>query len=316
MRMIHQEWHELRTSLASWQQEGEGHTQHVESLRDGMEPLHGAAIARDEYVDLVLNKHQVRLDRQRRNMSANYQRIVELREEVAKQKVLIESMLDRLCNCRSVPIPNRSSGRSSGLSYVWSEEYWTPPASTLPRENNTPLPVAVVESDLENIDPNDVVPIYASTHESVEAALAQDCLVDSLWVPRKTRLQQAVKSVPLRRNPLTIHLGVPVGYHLEDDDEILMGCVEGSTPVMRPTWSPEAMELGPLLMESQWTERVVTSLPDGHFRGIQAHLIEERLGMASLWRVDAWVPSLVRLSSEEGKRLLSQLMTDRAKSPP
>jgi hypothetical protein len=46
-----------------------------------------------------------------------------LKEEVAEQKVLIESMSDRLCNCRSVQIPNRSSGRSSGLSYVGSEEY-------------------------------------------------------------------------------------------------------------------------------------------------------------------------------------------------
>jgi hypothetical protein len=76
------------------------------------------------------------------------------------------------------------------------------------------------------------------------------------------------------------------------------------------------MELGPLLTESQWTERVVTSLPDGHFKGIQAQLIEERSGMASSWRVDAWVPSLVRLSSAEGEGLLSQLMMDGAELPP
>jgi DNA repair ATPase RecN len=101
MRTIHQEWHELRASLASWQHEGEGYKQHVESLRDGMEQLHGAAVARDEYVDLALDKHQARLDRQRRDMSGNYQRIVELREEnrllkeeIAEQKVLIESMSD------------------------------------------------------------------------------------------------------------------------------------------------------------------------------------------------------------------------------
>jgi hypothetical protein len=189
-----------------------------------MERLHGAAVARDEYVDSALDKHQARLDRQRRDMSGNYQRIVELREEnrllreeVTEQKVLIESMSDRLCNCRSVPIPDRSSGRSSGLSYAGSDEYRTPPVSTPPRENNTPLPVAVVESDLENIDPNDVVPIYASTHESVEAALARDRLVDSLRVRRKTRLQRAVKSVPFRRNPHTIRLGVPIGHHLESE---------------------------------------------------------------------------------------------------
>jgi hypothetical protein len=70
------------------------------------------------------------------------------------------------------------------------------------------------------------------------------------------------------------------------------------------------MELGPLL-----TERVVTSLPDGHFRGIQAHLIEEQSGTELSWRVDAWVPQSVRLSSSEGENLLSQLMTDRAESP-
>jgi hypothetical protein len=111
MRTIHQEWHELRVSLTSWQQKGESHTQYVESLGDGMERLHGAAIARDEYVDSALDKHQARLDRQHWDMSGNYQRIVELREEncllreeVAKQKVLIESMSDWLCNCQLVPI--------------------------------------------------------------------------------------------------------------------------------------------------------------------------------------------------------------------
>jgi hypothetical protein len=216
MRTIHQEWHELRTSLVSWQQKGEGYQQHVDSLRDGMERLHGAAVARDEYVDSALDKHQARLDRQRRDMSGNYQRIVELREEIrllreenAEQKVLIESMSDRLCNCRSVLIPDRSSGRSSGLSYAGSDEYQTPPVSTPPPENNSPIPIPIF-SDMENVDPNDIVPIYVSTHESVEAALGRDRLIESLQVRRKTCLQRAVKSVPFRRNPHTIRLGVPV----------------------------------------------------------------------------------------------------------
>jgi hypothetical protein len=87
----------------------------------------------------------------------------------------------------------------------------------------TPLPIAVVESDLVNIDPNDVVPIYTSTHVSVEAALALDRQINTLWVRRQTHLQCAVKLVPFRRNPHTICLGVPVdqrgiGYHFESEE--------------------------------------------------------------------------------------------------
>jgi hypothetical protein len=140
-----------------------------------------------------------------------------LREQIETHKVLIESMSDRLCNCQSVPIPIRSPGSLSGLSYAGSDEYRTPPVSTPPTENDTPLPVAVVESDLENIDPNDVVPIYTSTHELVEAALDRDCQINSLRVHRKTRLQRAVKSVPFHRNPHTIRLGIPIGHHLESE---------------------------------------------------------------------------------------------------
>jgi hypothetical protein len=228
MRTIHQDWHTMRTETAAWQ---ESIHKNAEVLKDGMERLHGAAIVRDEYVDKAFDKQQARLDRQRRDLSDNYQRIVELREanrqlreELQEQKVLIESMSDRLCNCRSVPIPDRSSGRSSGLSYAGSDEYRTPPVSTPPRENNTPLPVVVAESDLENVDPNDVVPIYASTHENVAAALAEDRLIETLRVRRNTRLQRAIKSTPFRRdrNPHTIRVGVPVdrrgiGYHLESE---------------------------------------------------------------------------------------------------
>jgi hypothetical protein len=165
----------MRTEMAAWQ---ESIHKNTETLKDGMECLHGAAVARDEYVDSALDKQHARLDWQRRNMSGNYQRIVELweenrvlREELQEQKVLIESMSDRLCNCRSVPIPIRSPVSSSGLSYAGLDEYRTPPVSTPPRENNTPLPVAVVESDLENIDPNDLVPIFVSTTPVVEASL-------------------------------------------------------------------------------------------------------------------------------------------------
>jgi hypothetical protein len=161
-------------------------------------------------------------------MSDNYQRIVELREEnrllkeeVAKQKVLIESMSDRLCNCRSVPIPDRSSGHSSGLSYTGSDEYRTPPVSTPPPENNTPISITVF-LDMENVDPNDVVPIYTLTNTVVKVALERDRLIETLQVRRKTSLQRTVKSVPFRRNPHTIHLGVPeqrgIGYHLESEE--------------------------------------------------------------------------------------------------
>jgi hypothetical protein len=109
-----------------------------------MECLHSTAVARDDYVDSALDKHQSRLDRQRQDMSGNYQRIVELREEnfqlreeLEEQKVLVESMSDRLCNCRLVPIPHRSHSCLSGLSYAGSDKYRTPPVSTPPRENNT-----------------------------------------------------------------------------------------------------------------------------------------------------------------------------------
>jgi hypothetical protein len=135
MRTIHEDWHTMRTETAAWQ---ESIHKNAESLKDGMEHLHGAAIARDEYVDKALDKHQARMDRQHRDMLGNYQRIVELREEnrqlreeVSEQKALIESMSDWLCNCRSVPIPNRSFGRSSRLSYAGSDEYRTPPVSML-----------------------------------------------------------------------------------------------------------------------------------------------------------------------------------------
>jgi hypothetical protein len=125
MRTIHQEWHEMRALFLE--------------MKDGMERLHGAAVARDEYVDSALDKHQSRLDCQRRDMSGKYQRIVELRkenrvlrEELQEQKVPIESMSDRLCNCQSVPIDARSSGRSSRLSYAGLDEYRTLPVSTPP----------------------------------------------------------------------------------------------------------------------------------------------------------------------------------------
>jgi hypothetical protein len=143
-------------------------------------------------------------------------------EEVAEQKALIESISDRLCNCRLVPIPDRSSGRSSGLSYAGSDEYQTPPVSTPPRENETPIPIAIVESDLENIDPNDVVPVYASTTPVMVSSLDRARLIESLQVHRKTPLQRAVKSIPFRRNPHTIRVGIPVarrgiGHHLESE---------------------------------------------------------------------------------------------------
>jgi predicted RNase H-like nuclease (RuvC/YqgF family) len=115
----------MKAEMATWQDSVEKNT---DALKDGMERLHGAAVARDEYVDSALDKHSARLDRQRRDMSGNYQRIVELREEnrvlreeLQEQKVLIESMSDRLCNCRSVPIPIRSPASSSGLSYAGSD---------------------------------------------------------------------------------------------------------------------------------------------------------------------------------------------------
>jgi hypothetical protein len=208
MRTIHQDWHEMKATTAAWQEVVQGN---VKSLKDGLERIHGAAITRDEYVDSALDKQQARLDRQHWDMSGNYQRIVDLqeenrrlREELEKQKVLVESMSDRLCHCRSVPIPNRSDSHSSGLSYAGLDKYQTPPVSTPPRENDTPLPVAVVESDLENVDPNDVTPIYASTHVAVEAALHRDRQIETLRVHRKTRLQRAVKSVLFHRNPHTI----------------------------------------------------------------------------------------------------------------
>jgi hypothetical protein len=77
------------------------------------------------------------------------------------------------------------------------------------------------------------------------------------------------------------------------------------------------MELGPVLTERQWTERIVTTVPDGHFGNVQGQLIEEHLDWAETgWRFEAWVPVSVRLSESESERLLSQLMTDRAESPP
>jgi mannitol/fructose-specific phosphotransferase system IIA component len=78
MRTIHEDWHTMRTETAAWQQ---SMWQKAELLKSGMERLHGTAIIRDEYVDKALDKHQARLDRQRKDMLGNYQRVVELREE-------------------------------------------------------------------------------------------------------------------------------------------------------------------------------------------------------------------------------------------
>jgi hypothetical protein len=114
MQTIHQVWHKMRVSLAGWQIEGEVYKQNDKSVEDGMECLHGVAVAREKYFDTAIDKHQACLDCQHKDMSENYQRIVELqeanhllREEVEEQKVLIESMSDRLCNCRLVPIDRK-----------------------------------------------------------------------------------------------------------------------------------------------------------------------------------------------------------------
>jgi hypothetical protein len=54
MRTIHQDWHTMTTETVAWQ---ESIHKNTETLKDGMERLHGVVIARDEYVDLVLDKH-------------------------------------------------------------------------------------------------------------------------------------------------------------------------------------------------------------------------------------------------------------------
>jgi hypothetical protein len=87
----------MRTETAAWQ---ESIHKTAELLKDGMEHLHGAAIVRDEYVDKALDKHQARLDRQRRDMSGNYQRIMELWEENRQLREEVEEQRTRLRVCR------------------------------------------------------------------------------------------------------------------------------------------------------------------------------------------------------------------------
>jgi hypothetical protein len=133
-----------------------------------MKAIINSAVERDEYVDKGMDKFQERLNRHRVEINKSYRREKELRERVEVLEVQVESMSERLCHCgKASPIFEEDGG----LEYADSDEYHTPPVSSLatapPEENEDPLPVPILdrtESASDNLDPeNGLLPCCVTT---------------------------------------------------------------------------------------------------------------------------------------------------------
>jgi hypothetical protein len=129
MRGMQQEWREIK-----------------ETMSQGMKTIIDSAVERDEYVDKGMDKFQECLNRHRVEIDKSYRREKELRERIEVLEAQVESMSERLCHCGKA---SPTFDEDGGLEYADSDEYHTPPVSSLvtapPEENEEPIPIAIVD---------------------------------------------------------------------------------------------------------------------------------------------------------------------------
>jgi hypothetical protein len=144
---MQQEWREEKAQVSMIK----------DTMSRGMKAIINSAVERDKYVDKGMDKFQEHLNRHRVEIDKSYCREKELRERVEVLEAQVESMSERLCHCGKASPTFEEDG---GLEYADSDEYHTPPVSSLvmapPEENEDPIPIAdraesVFDLDLETI---------------------------------------------------------------------------------------------------------------------------------------------------------------------
>jgi hypothetical protein len=138
--------HELRGMRDEWKEEKARVSVIKETMSRGMQTIVDSAVERDEYIDKALDKFQERLNRHRVEIDKSYRREKELKERVEVLEAQIESMSEKLCHCgKASPVFDDDGG----LEYAASDEYHTPPISSLvvasPEENEEPIPIALMD---------------------------------------------------------------------------------------------------------------------------------------------------------------------------
>jgi hypothetical protein len=136
-----------------WREEKARVSEIKETMNRGMKAIINSAVERDEYVDRGMDKFQERLNRHRVEIDKSYRREKELRERVEVLEAQVESMSERLCHCgKASPIFDEDGG----LEYAESDEYHTPPVSSLvtapPEENEDPLPIPDRAEEVPDLD--------------------------------------------------------------------------------------------------------------------------------------------------------------------
>ena len=149
--------------------------------------MHQKNLERDIYVDKEMDKLSERLDRQRRDLAGNYQRIKLLQDRVdgledenVRQQVLIESMSERLCRCADSPV--RGEGSEEDPIVL---EYEGSPAP----QNFQPLPVP---------DPGPSTPVVSSSASTTPPRLSSDEESMRNFVAEQENIVPACCRVPLQ----------------------------------------------------------------------------------------------------------------------